>query len=351
MTKQIVLYSYALDKEGRLVNIKDAKGMENIFVCPSCKLDMIRKCGEHNEWHFAHKNKACDYDVYLHKVAEQKIMDWFNNSEKVMIDIPIVSKCPKYDQCKWKDDDYCKKKDTRQYDLKEFFTDAEKEKSFVKGGEKYVADILLNNKRKKENPLFLEICVTHPCEQKKKESGIKIIEFIIKSESDIERIVSSTIRKSEQVHFYNFQTKESYSNISNFRKQFIKFVMKESKKAYIDYWLTCHNVMERKGIFEVTIDIIEPQKHYNEFGAFYDASMVIASQYFQFKSCVFCKYIGYSYSENISICNLYKKFGTHRNCRENNPEECPYYRKDNPRMIRLKKLFEVFKTDVWIKNS
>ena len=60
--KQDVRYCYALDKNNHLVSIKDASNMANTFVCPHCKSEMIKKCGQHNAWHFAHKNKQCDYD-------------------------------------------------------------------------------------------------------------------------------------------------------------------------------------------------------------------------------------------------------------------------------------------------
>ena len=255
MPKQSVRYGYALDKNGRLVNIRDSKEMPNIYICPHCKSEMIGKYGQHNQWHFAHKKKQCEYDKYLHTVAEQRIMDWFNNSKNVNIRIPIITKCPKYNQCELKGYN-CKKKDMRIYDIKNWFVSAQQEKSFLKNGEKYIADIFLNNKTDSEIPLFLEICVTHRCEQKKIESGIKIIEFDIESESDIETIVSSPyIEANEHIRFYNFKTKEIYGQTSVCEsktfKKFIKFVLTESNEAY-SCECTCRG--ERRGIFEAIIN-------------------------------------------------------------------------------------------------
>lgn len=137
---QTVRYCYALDESNRLVSIKEAKETNNTFVCPCCNSEMTKRCGQFRAWHFAHKKKQCDYDNYLHTVAEQKIMEWFNKSEKVMIDIESFSKCPNLDQCKWHQEEEegysrCRNLITQNYDLKRWFSHAELEKSYTKNGE------------------------------------------------------------------------------------------------------------------------------------------------------------------------------------------------------------------------
>ena len=42
-------------------------------------------------------------------------------------------------------------------------------------------------------PLFVEICVTHQCEQKKIESGIKIIEVYVRNEDSILKFIEKEL--------------------------------------------------------------------------------------------------------------------------------------------------------------
>lgn len=351
MEKQNVRYCYALDKDGRLINIKDSKEMSNLFICPHCKSEMIGKYGQHNQWHFAHKKKQCDYDKYLHTLAEQRIMEWFNKSRNVNIHIPVIFKCPKYNQCKWKDNN-CKKNGISNFDLKELFSPAQQEKAFLKDGEKYVADIFLNNDKNSDDPLFLEICVTHRCEQKKIDSGIKIIEFDIESESDIERIISSPcIEESENIRFYNFENEELDGEISDFEsKELLKYVYPEPNEEDSPEYTSCHDEDERKGYYEVTI-VWDHSYHFDSRSEFKDAFLVAASQQYPFfKSCVFCKH--QRVSNCIHNCSLYKKIkGIYEKCRENNPMECRYYQKDNNKMSFLLNKFDSYKNkEVWINE-
>ena len=349
MPKQNVRYGYALDKNGRLISIRDSKEMSDIFICPHCKSEMIGKYGQHNQWHFAHKKKQCEYDKYLHTVAEQRIMDWFNISKNVNIRIPIIIKCSKYNQCKLRDYN-CKKSDMRIFDIKKWFASAEQEKSFFKDGDKFIADIFLNNKTNSEIPLFLEICVTHRCEQKKIDSGIKIIEFDIESESDIESIVNAPyIEENEHIRFYNFKTKEMYGQISEFpEKSIYKFVLLKPNEEY-SYKSSCHE--ERKGIFEATINWdIEAGSYWHSLAEFKDAFLVAASQYYPFKSCVFCMH--QIERDCYHECSLYNKIeGIHKKCRMNNPTVCQHYQEDKEKTSFLLNKFDSYKNkEVWIKD-
>lgn len=354
MNTQNVRYCNALDENGQLVSIKEAWNVNEKFICPSCKSEMIKKCGQYKAWHFAHKNKQCDYDKYLHTVAEQRIMKWFNESEKVMIIIHSFSKCPMYNQCRWTNLDDCRHNVFESYNLKQWFGCAELEKTLVKDGEKYVADIYCHSRKEDIGPLFLEICVTHRCEQEKIKSGIKIIEFDIKSEADIDTIIGSPIRENEFTHLYNFHPKDTISNTPDLRALIQKFILYPSMKAYVDYFI-CHDIDKRRGVYEISIEYNDCISPFSFDGGFYAVAMAMASEKFQIKNCSLCKYQTYDLWENLPICLLYKKYGTNKNCGENNPVECSYFRKDEIAIRQRIKAFNKYKeshpVDVWIRKE
>ena len=73
------------------------------------------------------------------------------------------------------------------------------------GEKSFVPDLLWHYKKNESEPLFIEIFVTHPCSKEKTDSGVRIIEFRITSEKDINRIIGSTIQESDMVRLYNFK--------------------------------------------------------------------------------------------------------------------------------------------------
>jgi hypothetical protein len=94
----------------------------------------------------------------------------------------------------------------------------------------FVADILLTHSKKANRPpLFIEICVTHSCEQIKIDSGINIIEIFVNSESDLRSILNQDIIDVSQsqidkecpygIKLYSFKSeikKELNRNIGRF---------------------------------------------------------------------------------------------------------------------------------------
>lgn len=355
-----IQYRYALDDEGQLIEIKDAESKNKKFICPHCKSEMIKRCGNIKVWHFAHKKKKCDYNKYLHTVAEIKIADWFNSSEHVYLEYYSLTECPKYADCKLYKRK-CNKKNKKKIDLKAYFRNAQIEKVFYKNNHKFVADIFCENNKDKTNPLFIEICVTHQCEPQKIDSKIKIIEFLIKSESDIESIINNPIKRCEYTIFHNFiPQKESATNTSDTPQQYIqKFILFPSMKAHIEKDIECHKLQQRRGIFELSIhydlDLEDCTPSFFLSGGFYKVAFAVANKYLSLKSCYLCKYQKYSDWDSTNICTLYKKYGTNKDCLQNNANDCPYFRMDIETNQERIKAFEKYKKsnpiDLWINED
>lgn len=189
-----VRYLYAFNNECVLTEITNAE-RNNQYFCPLCLSEMIPKQGRKNKWHYAHKNSVikCSYESYLHKIAKELICNHFNNTSSFKINYCVANHCNI--NCSFNLNPKCTWPSRREFNLLDYYDTCEIEAEY-KG---YRADLLLYNKLSSSlEPIFIEICVKHPCSQEKIESNIRIIEVKIESEDDINRIINkSTIYESD----------------------------------------------------------------------------------------------------------------------------------------------------------
>lgn len=319
-----------------LVNIQSAANNRGKkFYCPYCKQEMITKCGAKRRWHFAHKvlSDRCTYDKYLHSLAEILIENWYNGETKIILEYNIQKKCGRYRVCPWDKDSDCSTSETKPYNLKAHFKRCEKEVRYhsEKNGDDFVADLYLQHDTS-GIPIFIEVYVTHKCEEKKIKSGIRIIEIKIKSEEDILRLIQgNTISENlEMTEYYNFKPKEEAGR--NFPHRLRKFVVFSSGKAYINEksW-NCDNFnTKHDGVYEITFNA-EDFYHDSNFyavGGLYPIAIAKAKCDGAIEAhCLLCKYHSHHTYEG-NICNLYKKFQTAKACRDNDANSCQYYRLD-----------------------
>jgi hypothetical protein len=181
-----ILYSTALNLEGQIITTKDAvKGVN--YSCTICNGEMIFKKGdkEIRRPHFAHKvlSPNCNPETALHNsfanLLCQRIQNHLDNNQPLTI--------------KW-ECQYCG--DIHQRNLLSKTAKAERE--YIYGPTR--PDIALLNKEGK--PLIaLEVVVTHFPEDNTEEyydaQNIALIEFHLKSDSDIDKINHPTIKPSK----------------------------------------------------------------------------------------------------------------------------------------------------------
>ena len=226
----MIKYHNARDKEGNVIPIESAqKGL--LYYCLSCGKEMIPKLGKLREHHFSHKKEKggcslhhiCNEETYLHEYAKHFIKEMFDSRNEFNVTFKQYNVCNQQHFCIYyqfvleksngADIDICKQTVQRTYNLKQFYDTCELEKEYCG----YVADVMLSSKSNSERPpLFIEIAVSHPCEQKKLDSGIRIIEiFIPKNTDDIKelRLVEGENKLSSsedpiQIKFHNFIREE-----------------------------------------------------------------------------------------------------------------------------------------------
>jgi hypothetical protein len=143
-----ILYKYAEDKAGKIININSAtEGTE--YFCPGCKQSFILKHGKIRQHHFAHKNPSpeCTGEGYLHKTFKkyllQLLKQYINNKNSLDINF-LCNIC----------------KTPHNYNLLLNICDAQEEYTL---GDCRPDIVLINNL--KRIPIIIEIVDTHDPEQ------------------------------------------------------------------------------------------------------------------------------------------------------------------------------------------
>ena len=351
-----VKYNYALDENGRLVSIKQAfleRNKGHAYHCIGCGAGMIARLGEVRDWHFAHRGDEvhCGTETYLHMVAKRLIKEKFEKDEPFMVGYYQDVKCSDSATCPFADDEECHTNKLETFDLKEFYDTCEEEKAV---GD-YIADLLLTNSAKPERePVLIEIQVSHKSTQRKRDSGLRILEIRIKIEEDIPTLLSAPIVENQDAKYGQVRDVETigFAKFHGFKKKssvpepleqrsIQRFYLFRSGKAYVtkpEEFKSCRNVWTKdndRAIFEASIDCFylgSPSPY--EFGYF-----VAKQNGINITTCHFCKYHrGYevgSGSEPI-FCRLYKEYGTPKYPESDYAKNCGYYREGRDLLEKIR---------------
>lgn len=240
-----IKYRSAFDEIGNLVDINDVSNEDrkHEYHCISCGKQLVPRLGDIRRHHFYHKeDTVCKAETYLHELAKLRLKEKFDKSDHFYISYNAEVGC---NQKCYAD---CKENEKITEDLKLDYDTATIEKSVneYESSKKYRADVLLtNSKDESKPPILLEIWVTSECKQEKKESDLRIIEFHIKDENDINSLYENEIIEETdgKILFHSFSLKknlssEDYSSeifcykLANLR---LKKKFEESPHFYISY--------------------------------------------------------------------------------------------------------------------
>ena len=360
-----IKYSYCLDENNELVHI-DSVTEENrhshTYHCLECGQEMISKAlsSEKVKPYFAHKsNTECsgNFESYLHKVSKWRIKKYFDDGGSYQFKRVQELPCNEVDSCIFSKE-WCKGKISRTFNIRDFYDTIEEEKT-VNG---YVADLYFSDSRNLEREgLLIEIYVKHPCEPEKIASGMKIIEAVIKEESDIDYILKNGFPEDgkkmiyktnvqfpdisfskERFRFYNFKDlpKErlSMGEITRFTlnkwgnpiiSEYHAFKCDIKGKRFDESSIAELDMNLRQWNEDNLINMQSPKEYHNG----YQIGMRYLMYYgYKRKNCWLCKY-------NASgLCTLYKKYNTPKQPTSNHAElcNCSYYR-INPDLLKIEK--------------
>ncbi len=183
----MITYHNAIAQNGQIIhidNVTKEKRNEH-FYCAGCHSEMIPVLGNVREHHFRHKGKLCSKETYLHQLGKRLLKERFDTQKEFVIKYYVNLCCDKTENCKilsFGKNIKCNRKGLLIRDLKKEYDTCEVEVNY----NGYCADLMLSSKEHpNQNPLFIEISVTHDCEQSKTHSGIQIIEIKIDNEEDL----------------------------------------------------------------------------------------------------------------------------------------------------------------------
>ncbi len=186
--KYSVKYKKVFDKDGNIVDIStinEANRLSEYYSIGS-HTPMTAALGEKNQHHFrAKRGYQLNPETELHEYAKRILKYRFDTEDCMKINYNRKKICPFEEHCIFYDkmnkgcgalnEELC------EYDLKKYYDTATIESCY----DGFVADVLLTSSTHNRKPVFLEVAVTHPCTDEKKNSGNKIIEIVIKAEDHV----------------------------------------------------------------------------------------------------------------------------------------------------------------------
>lgn len=272
----MIRYHYALNESGREVDIADVTKeyrKKHSFRCPYCGGPMVARLGESNARHFAHAEGYPDCrnsESDLHKYAKRAVRARFESTESFEIGIPQKVFCGAK-ECPFRiRDEYngCFRDEVMLYDLKRWGYDTCEEEKSVNG---FIADLVLSSSIKTLPPILIEIAVTHPCEDEKIRSGLRIIELPVKSDKDVIRFVEEGFfaappdeygrrALSRYPRFYNFAPETQSKDTLNLRQLMVATVYPngEVRTTMTEDGIECKNLgiaRSAPGVFACAFDI------------------------------------------------------------------------------------------------
>ena len=333
-----VKYQYSLDENGKLVNINSLTSESrhlHTYRCIGCgNILLPRAIGSmKRRAHFYHKEYIdCSGETYLHKLGKRIIKERFYNSEHFNISYPVTIACDnsacalRHERCK--EDNL-----PHEVNLKEIY-DTCKEEVSING---FVADLLLSSSKNPNiPPILIEICVSHACEEEKRNSGLKIIEIKIKDETDLDKIFSDGILK-EIVPSWDVK----FSNV-----EFISFkrIFQKQRKVPITRYI--YNPQSIAEGYLTQIDCSDANYRLrknslfelNVLGNFYSSNEIINVLHWLYwnkgiRRCNICKFYYATIHEEYPICRLSKKYGKPKYPNTNYAEQCSSFSIDNNRIF------------------
>lgn len=338
-----IKYKYAKDLSGNIISINSVnKDQRDKYFCISCGKELIAKLGLKNVYHFAHKvvTSSCSFETYLHQLGKHKFCENYENclanGIPYLINLKIEEICNSCSEFNIS----CTSESIKSFDLTKYYKEIQIEKEH----QGFRPDILLSNS--KGDVLYIEIAVTHKCEIEKVNSEIRIIEFELKTEDDLDFITNNKISYScPQINLLNFLTAPIKNrDITQCDNKYYQFFIFQSGKYYFTYnSVDNYRKVNRRRtttyskIFtpQYLIDELEYTREEAEVDFYYqDKCEVIISEVYKaheaginIKSCFFCKYHsetdfkGRYIDENVVFCKFQKELYS-----AGKAFDCKYYR-------------------------
>lgn len=328
-----IKYKYAFDEKGNIVSIEDLTketSKQQTFKCIVCGSELRPRAigSKQRRAHFYHKGVVlCNGETYLHKLCKLYIKQHFDNSDSFNISYKVSKNCNERN-CNLRNYNCHKEDEINQIDLKEFYDTCTIETN-IKG---FVADLLLTNSKDTSiPPILIEICVAHPCEDIKKESGLKIIEISIKSEKDIENLFSDgrlsenlNKRIGNRIEFISFKRNIEEKLVSSISRFIYYPALSPTPFKNNIQCSIANSKIFKESIVELNV---VNNKHYLEDDYFIVYNWL--ANRIKLKRCNMCKFYYATMYDEYAFCRLSTKYGKPKFPEMEYAEKCNSYRKSD----------------------
>lgn len=304
------MLTYAIDRGGRFVNVDDvANGQDCNCICPACKEPLIAKnSGSIRVHHFAHQSGSeCKlaYETMLHLCAKTRLQSAFLNAECFYVDYEYKSYCSNEKQCKYEKIDHCYTLERKRFNLKEYYDSCEQEVAYDKS--KRRSDLkLYSSTAPDRQPLYVEFCVTHACDEEKLHSGNKIIECVIEDESDIDNLIANGFVEDNhvpsKVKIYGFRNTDYNGDRKKTRIVFWRYMLYPSGKSRC-----CREVCYCKDLKRSSENTLYEVCFHTHLGFdIYEYAKYLGYDKYHIPNCSLCRKYVTRYYGTGKICTSYK---------------------------------------------
>ncbi len=321
----MIQYPVALDSNGNLVSASKASKHQDYFcICRTCHGRMRLVEGPLVQPHFRHIDPIVYHssETLLHEYTKHYIAQQINQSERFFISYYVEEKCCK-ELCGF-DRNFCINQKYNRWDIKQYgFNKVEIEKDVKTEKGHFTPDVLIASNKYPNDPIFIEVEVTHPCTVEKLHSGYRIIEIKLPKDYNlmqhplgIDSLKEGDIGNGIWIKFHNFIKNRQRETSKPLDYKEIKAIIlkNDGKVAYIFKQLVCSKYGKkiwRGSEIEVhfAIDYFEKYK--------VTPLKAVAALYgIPCKNCRFCGQLEYEYGRSnyeIPICGRTKKIITSGN--------------------------------------
>lgn len=298
------------------------------YYCVGCGQELLACAINSKNVHryFRHKVEGvCSVETYLHKLTKHIIKKKFEEESEFLIEYEATNVCNKVG-CKYRNSDCREIMYSYRIDLKKDY-DTCTEEAPING---YIADILLTNSEKPDiAPILIEVCVSHPCEEEKRNSGLQIIEIKIRNEQDVidlqkKRVLCASPRyasKREQtIEFISFKQEIQVP----LRVKLQRFIYNPNHRVgtltYIDCDKAQYKLRESDDFIELNV------VNMNNFGNLDELEIRSwLSLKKGIRRCNLCKFYYKTQYERNPKCRLSKNYGTPEYPLMSQAEQCRSY--------------------------
>lgn len=372
-----IKYQYAYNEFNQCINIEevsDETRKSSTFHCISCGTEMSACLGNKRKHYFRHKTEVdCNLETYLHKMGKIVFVkcykDCLEQKKPYLVSIWRKLFCIKEQTCPFfeKESEYnnCCESRKSTTDLTRYYDTISEEKRIGN----LVPDVLLEGKDMP--PFFIEIKVSHGCDENKIKSGYPIIEFGIQGESDLELLKTCNIVETNSgrylihrhpnanlLHGCDETGKAFFYNFKDFRQKeqlqcqsiWSFGIRKDNGKAYVSNDpISCNQVN----------DIIESHSLRGElaYELFLPFRCPLSYQFgiararekgLEIKSCYLCRYhalndsVVYTEDYRPIFCKLSKKLQTEKYRHSMDAYNCLTYKPDKNAYVEYLDCYRYF---------